>query len=178
MSAMELRHLRYFLVVGEVLNFTKAAARLRVAQPALSRQVQDLEDEIGVDLLRRGQRGVSLTAEGKLFLEEARELLKRADESVERVRALACGEYWELQVGYSATPSWEILPDALATFRKAVPRVKLILHDLFDDEIVARLRDGTLELAVNAADNLQRIARVVGKMADAADFRQRSRDNV
>jgi cation transport ATPase-like protein/LysR substrate binding domain-containing protein len=80
---------------------------------------------------------------------------------VERVRALARGEYGELQVGYSATPSWEILPDALATFRKALPRVKLILHDLFDDEI-ARLRDGTLELAVNAADNLQRIARVVG----------------
>ena len=125
----------------------------------MSRNVQELEDEIGVDLLRRGPRGVSLTAEGKLFLEEARELLKRADESVERVRALARGEYGELQVGYSATPSWEILPDALATFRKAVPRVKLILHDLFDDEIVARLRDGTLELGVNAAGNLQRIAR-------------------
>jgi DNA-binding transcriptional LysR family regulator len=59
---MELRHLRYFVVVGEALNFTKAAARLRVAQPALSRQVQDLEDEIGVDLLRRG---VALTADGK-----------------------------------------------------------------------------------------------------------------
>jgi DNA-binding transcriptional LysR family regulator len=57
----------------------------------LSRNVQELEDEIGVDLLRRGPRGVSLTAEGKLFLEEARELLKRADESVERVRALARG---------------------------------------------------------------------------------------
>src|SRR5262245_41812601 len=74
---MELRHLRYFLVVGEVLNFTKAAARLRVAQPALSRQIQDLEDEIGVDLLHRSPRGVTLTAEGKLFLEEVRELLKR-----------------------------------------------------------------------------------------------------
>jgi len=72
---MELRHLRYFLVMGEVLNFTKAAARLRVAQPALSRQIQDLEDEIGVDLLRRSPRGVTLTAEGKLFLEEVRELL-------------------------------------------------------------------------------------------------------
>ena len=76
---MELRHLRYFQVVGEVLNFTKAAARLRVAQPALSRRVQDLEDEIGVDLLRRSPRGVTLTAEGKLLLEEVRELLKRAD---------------------------------------------------------------------------------------------------
>ncbi len=59
---MELRHLRYFLAVGEALNFTKAAAQLRVAQPALSRQVQDLEDEIGVDLLRRSPRGVTLTA--------------------------------------------------------------------------------------------------------------------
>src|SRR5438034_3298200 len=67
---MELRHLRYFLAVGEALNFTKAAAQLRVAQPALSRQVQDLEDEIGVDLLRRSPRGVTLTAEGKLFLDE------------------------------------------------------------------------------------------------------------
>jgi DNA-binding transcriptional LysR family regulator len=64
---MGLRHLRYFLALGEALSFTKAAAQLRVAQPALSRQVQDLEDEIGVDLLRRSPRGVTLTAEGKRF---------------------------------------------------------------------------------------------------------------
>ena len=64
---MELRHLRYFLAVGEVLNFTKAAARLRVAQPALSRQMQDLEDEIGVDLLRRSPRGVTLTEPSHFF---------------------------------------------------------------------------------------------------------------
>jgi DNA-binding transcriptional LysR family regulator len=90
---MELRHLRYFLAVGEASNFTKAVAQLRVAQPALSRQVKNLEDEIGVDLLRRSPRGVTLTAEGRLFLEEVRELLKRTDESVEKVRALARGEY-------------------------------------------------------------------------------------
>ncbi|HZC34142.1 MAG TPA: LysR family transcriptional regulator, partial [Chthoniobacterales bacterium] len=76
-TTMELRHLRYFLAVGEALNFTKAAARFRVAQPALSRQIQGLEDEIGVDLLRRGSRGVMLTPEGRVFLEEVRELLKR-----------------------------------------------------------------------------------------------------
>jgi DNA-binding transcriptional LysR family regulator len=145
---MELRHLRYFLVVGEVLNFTKAAARLRVAQPALSRQVQDLEDEIGVDLLRRSPRGVTLTAEGKLFLEEVRELLKRVDESVEKARALARGEYGELHIGYIPIPTAEILPRALEVFRKAVPRVKLVLHDLSTDELIAGLRDGTLELAV------------------------------
>ena len=113
---MELRHLRYFLAVGEVLNFTKAAARLHVAQPALSRQVRDLEEEIGVDLVRRSPRGVMLTAEGKLFLEEVRVLLKHADESVERVRALARGEYGELQIGYIPIPTVEILPPALEAF--------------------------------------------------------------
>ena len=145
---MELRHLRYFQVVGEVLNFTKAAARLRVAQPALSRQVQDLEDEIGVDLLRRSPRGVMLTAEGKLFLEEAREVLKRVDESVEKTRALARGEYGELHIGYIPIPTAEILPRALEAFRRAVPRVKLVLHDLSTDELISGLRDGTLELAI------------------------------
>src|SRR5213593_1945259 len=145
---MELRHLRYFLAVGEALNFTKAAAQLRVAQPALSRQVQDLEDEIGVDLLKRSPRGVTLTAEGKLFLDEVRELLKRADESVEKVRALARGEYGELHIGYAPSPTVEILPPALAAFQKAVPRVKVLLHDLSSDELIASLRDATLELAI------------------------------
>src|SRR5580765_3307238 len=145
---MELRHLRYFLAVGEALNFTKAAAQLRVAQPALSRQVQELEDEIGVDLMKRSPRGVTLTAEGKLFLDEVRELLKRADESVEKVRALARGEYGELDVGYAPSPTVEILPPALAAFQKDVPRVKVLLHDLASDELIAGLQNGTLELAI------------------------------
>lgn len=93
---MEYRHLRYFLAVAEASSFNKAAAKLRVAQPALSRQVRDLEEEIGVNLVRRGPRGVTLTAEGKLFLEEVRELLKRTDESLEKVRALARGEFWRV----------------------------------------------------------------------------------
>ena len=145
---MELRHLRYFLAVGEALKFTKAAAQLRVAQPALSRQVQDLEDEIGVDLLRRSPRGVTLTAEGKLFLKEVCDLLNRADESVEKVRALARGEYGELHVGYAPVPTVEILPPALAAFQKAVPRVKVVLHDLSSDELIAGLQNAMLELAI------------------------------
>src|SRR5713101_2207436 len=145
---MELRHLRYFLAVGEALNFTKAAAQLRGAQPALGRQVQDLEEEIGVDLLKRSPRGVTLTAEGKLFLEEVRELLKRVDESVEKVRALARGEDGELHIGYAPSPTVEILPPALAAFQKAAPRVKVLLHDLSSDELITGLRNGTLELAI------------------------------
>jgi DNA-binding transcriptional LysR family regulator len=145
---MELRHLRYFLAVGESLNFTKAAARLRVAQPALSRQIQDLEDEIGADLLLRGSRGVILTPAGRLFLEEVRELLKRTDESVKKVHAMVRGEYSELHVGYRGTAVVQMLPAALAAFQKVAPSVKVQLHELTCDELMAGLRSAALELAV------------------------------
>jgi DNA-binding transcriptional LysR family regulator len=145
---MELRHLRYFVAVAEVLNFTKAATRLRVAQPALSRQVSDLEEEVGVDLLKRHSHGVLLTAEGKLFLEDAKAMLKLADESVAKVRALARGEFGELQVGFVAPLDLHILPRALAEFQKATPGVRVALHDLGSDELCQELRNGTLHLAV------------------------------
>src|ERR1700742_1099876 len=149
---MELRHLRYFLAVAEALNFTKAAALLHVAQPALSRRVQDLEDEIGVDLLKRSPRGVVLTAEGKVFLDKTRQILKLADESVEQVRALARGEYGELHIGYAPAPTVEILPPALAAFQKAFPRVRVLLHDLSEQELIEGLRNGRLELAMMPGD--------------------------
>jgi DNA-binding transcriptional LysR family regulator len=145
---MELRHLRYFVAVAEALNFTKAAALLRIAQPALSRRVQDLEDEIGVDLFKRSPRGVVLTAEGKVFLDRTRHILKLADESVEQVRALARGEEGELHMGYAPAPTVEILPPALAAFQKAFPRVRVLLHDFSEQELIEGLRNGRLELAL------------------------------
>ncbi len=145
---MELRHLRYFVAVAEALNFTKAATRLHLAQPALSRQVSDLEDELGVDLLTRTSHGVRLTAEGELFLEEARAILKRAEESAAKVRALARGEFGELQVGFVAPLDLHILPHALAEFQKTTPGVKVTLHDLGTDELCQELRNGKLHLAV------------------------------
>jgi DNA-binding transcriptional LysR family regulator len=145
---MELRHIRYFTAVAEVLNFTKAATRLRLAQPALSRQVADLEDELGVDLLKRTSHGVVLTAEGKMFLEDSRKILKHADEAVARVRALARGEVGELQVGYLPPLDLHILPRALAEFQRTTPGVKVVLHDLGTDEIGNELRNGTLHLAL------------------------------
>src|SRR5258707_6738324 len=145
---MELRHLRYFRAVAEALNFTRAAAQLRIAQPALSRRVQDLEEEIGVDLLKRSPRGVSLTAEGKLFLQKTRHLLKLADESVEQVRALARGQYGDLHIGYSPSPTVEILPPALAAFQRAFPQVNVLLHDASQRELAEGLQNGTLELAI------------------------------
>lgn len=153
---MELRHLRYFLAVAEALSFNKAATKLRVAQPALSRQVQDLEDEIGVDLFKRSPHGVILTAEGRLFADEAREVLKQVDEAVERVRALARGQYGELHIGYAPSPTVEILPPALAAFQKAFPHVNVLLHDASRRESVEGLRSGAFQLVVMPeAMNLQ-----------------------
>jgi DNA-binding transcriptional LysR family regulator len=80
---MELRHLRYFVSVAELLNFTRAAAKLHIAQPALSRQIRDLEDELGVQLLERNSRFVRLTAAGATFLDEARAVLDRAPEAAQ-----------------------------------------------------------------------------------------------
>src|SRR5258705_9187773 len=97
-------------------------------------QMQDWEDEMGADLKKFSQRG--------------RELLEGAEHSVEKVRGVARGEYGELHVGYAPSPTVEILPPALAAFQKAVPRVKLTLHDLSSDELVTGLRNSTLELAV------------------------------
>jgi DNA-binding transcriptional LysR family regulator len=91
---------------------------------------------------------VTLTAEGKLFWKEVREVLKRTDESVEKVRALARGEYGELHIGYEPSPTVEILPPSLAAFRKSLPRAKLFLHDLSSDELITGLRNGTLEIAI------------------------------
>ena len=145
---MELRHLRYFVAVADALNFTKAAAKLRVAQPALSRQVLDLEDEIGVDLLQRSPRGVALTAEGKLFLDEARRILERTDEAVAKTRALSRGEFGELHIGYAPSPTTELLPPALAIFQRSVPHVSVRLHDLAGNELGDGLRVGRLHFAV------------------------------
>jgi DNA-binding transcriptional LysR family regulator len=139
---------RVAVAVAEALNVTRAAVRLRVAQPALSRQIRDLEEEIGVDLMKRSPRGVTLTAEGKLFLEEARGILRSTEDSVEKVRALARGEFGELHVGYSPSPTVEILPPALAAFQTQAPRVSVRLHDLAGNELAAGLRSGELDLAV------------------------------
>ena len=130
------------------VRVVETASQLRVAQPALSRRVQDLEDEIGVDLLKRSPRGVVLTAEGKVFLEKTRQVLKLADESVEQVRALARGEEGELHMGYAPAPTVEILPPALAAFQKAFPRVRVLLHDFSEQELIDGLRNGRLELAL------------------------------
>lgn len=145
---MELRHLRYFVTVAELLNFTKASQRLRVAQPALSRQVRDLEEELGVRLLERGPRAVRLTEAGATFLGEAKSVLQRAEEATKAVKAVARGERGEIQVGYAPSPTVELLPCTLHTFQNLAPEVRVTLHDLSTEEMVRGLGEGRLQVCL------------------------------
>lgn len=147
-ETMELRHVRYFAAVAELLNFTKAAAKLRVAQPALSRQIHDLEEELGVSLLERTSRFVRLTDAGKAFLNDAHELLRRADAAVQTARAFATGERGEIQIGYAPSLTVEVLPQALRAFETQCPHVRVTLHDLSIQEMLQSLRDGRLDAAL------------------------------
>ena len=99
-NAVELRHLRYFVAVAEMENVSRAAMqRLHVSQPSLSRQIRDLEDEMGVQLLERTAKSVRLTDAGRAFLDEARAILKHTDDAVGKVRAIAGKGETELHVG-------------------------------------------------------------------------------
>ena len=146
---MELRHLRYFVAVAGEENISRAALKLHVSQPALSRQIRDLEDELRVLLLERSAKSVRLTEAGRAFLTEARAVLLRADEAVEKARAIAAGG-GELHVGYAPSLTARILPRTLRAFQTESPKVRVRLHDLSTDEMLAGLRAGKLQLAFAA----------------------------
>jgi DNA-binding transcriptional LysR family regulator len=125
---VELRHLRYFVAVGEEEHFGRAAERLHVVQPALTRQVRQLEEEIGCALFERLKRGVRLTEAGKSFLEETRRLLADLGRSVDRTRLVGQGKVGRLRVGFSDTATYSgELPSILHAFRARWPDVRLEL---------------------------------------------------
>ena len=148
---MELRHLRYFVAVAEAENVTRAAKKLHVAQPAISRQIRDLEEELGLALLERTARAVRLTEAGRVLLAEARAVLQRADDAVAAVRAVAGGVRGELHVGYAPSLTVQILPRALRRFQAEFPGVRVSLHDLSTGEMLAGLRDNRLHVALMVA---------------------------
>src|SRR5690348_3145905 len=144
---MELRHLRYFIAAAEQENVSRAALRLHVSQPALSRQIRDLEDELGFALFQRSAKSLRLSEAGRTFLAEARAVLARAADAVEAAKAVATGQRGELHSGYAPTPTARLLPPALRAFQAAHPGVRVKLHDLSTEEMVGGLRAGTLQLA-------------------------------
>jgi LysR family hca operon transcriptional activator len=143
---MELRQLRYFVVVAEELNLQRASQRLHISAPPLLRQMRNLRDSVGVDLFRTHRRRLQLTAEGRLFLEEARTLLATAQRSVARVRQAALGEAGRLTVGCNPVAEFGILPHILAAFRKARPRVELVLRSLRTPHQIAELAADRLDV--------------------------------
>lgn len=145
---MELRHLRYFVAVAEEENITRAAARLRVAQPSLSRQIRDLEAELGLALFEHGARSLRLTDAGRQLLGEARAVLARLEEAVRSTKAVADGEGGEIRIGYAPSLAVELLPRMLRQFQRERPGVRVQLHDLSTLEMLRGLRDGSLHIAL------------------------------
>jgi len=143
---MELRHLRYFVAVGEEQHYGRASGRLRVAQPALSRQIQDLEEEVGFKLFERLPRGVKLSAAGKLFLEDARRILQEVSEAAARAARMARGHSGTLRIGFAENASWRgVVPDSFRRFREQQPDAELQLRPAPSLEQLEAIRTGRLD---------------------------------
>jgi DNA-binding transcriptional LysR family regulator len=143
---MELRHLRYFRVVGEEQHYGRASRRLRVAQPALSRQIQDLESDVGFKLFDRLPRGVKLSAAGKLFLEDARRILQAVSDATARAARVARGQSGTLRVGFPENASWHgVVPNSFRRFRERYPDAELELQPTPSVEQMDAIRFGRLD---------------------------------
>jgi DNA-binding transcriptional LysR family regulator len=142
---MELRHLRYFVAVADALSFTRGAQKLHLAQPSLTRQIKDLEEEIGVRLLDRTRTGVSLTPEGKSFLVDAKRLLHLSGEIVESVQRLSRHESTPFNIGYVANLFYDLLPVTLASFQRSFPAVPINLFDMSCGDQFRALKDGRID---------------------------------
>lgn len=146
---MELRHLRYFVAVAEMENVSRAATqRLHVAQPSLSRQIRDLEDEVGVQLLERTAKSIRLTDAGRAFLDEARAILKHTNEAVLKARTIGGKRETELHVGDFSLATARIMPRLLRDYQEAMPNVRVKLHDWAVEKELAGVNDGRLQLAI------------------------------
>ncbi len=144
--AMELRHLRYFVAVAEELNFTHAAAKLRLAQPALSRQIRALEEELQTSLFERTHSGVLLTHAGRTFLPRARAILSAADDAANEARTASGVISGRVTIGYPTGLHLNYLAPVIASFRKAHPRVELdFFHGLPPEQLKA-LAEATIDI--------------------------------
>ncbi len=144
---MELRHLRYFVTVAETRNITRAAERLRVAQPALSRQLSDLESELGVKLLDRGRHGVNVTAAGREFHRRAKAVLADAARAADAARIAGGSIAGRLTLGFPTGLHLDHLGPVIEAFRKQHPRVECgFVHGLREPQMKA-LREGTIDVA-------------------------------
>ena len=146
---MELRHLRYFVVLAEELHFGRAAARLGISQPPLSQQIKILEDLLSVRLFNRTNRRVELTQAGRFFLAEARATLERAERAVSVATRAQRGELGELRIGlFPSAPLLARIGDAILTFRRNHPGVQLVLNEIESHQQTQGLMEGREHVAI------------------------------
>lgn len=145
---MELRQLRYFAVVAEELHFGRAAARLQMTQPPLSTQVRHLERELGVDLLRRSTRRISLTPAGEYFYRRTISLLSALDSAVEETREADRGRRGNLRIGFVSSANYTVLPSAVRRFREARPSVELALQPLTTSDQIEAIHQGSVDIGL------------------------------
>ena len=143
---MEMRQLRYFVAVGDEQHYGRAAQHLRVAQPALSRQIQNLEEEIGCELFERLPRGVKITDAGKFFLNAARRTLQEVNDATARAKRVASGLSGTLRIGFVESISWHgIIPDSIRDFRERQADAEMHLKALSSAEQIAAIQSGSLD---------------------------------
>jgi DNA-binding transcriptional LysR family regulator len=145
---MELRHLRYFSAVAAELHFGRAAEKLHIAQPPLSKQIQDLERELGFELFVRTKRSVALTPAGQAFLVEVTQIFQQLDRSIEIGRKTSRGELGQISIGFVGSATYNILPVMLQRFRDRYPQVQIELHELTTDRQLIWLREGRIDIGL------------------------------
>ena len=145
---MELRHLRYFRMVATELHFGRAAEKLHIAQPPLSKQIQDLEAALGFELFTRTKRSVALTPAGQVFLIEVTQIFQRLDRAIDIGRKTSRGELGQISIGFVGSATYNILPVMLQQFRDRYPQVQIELHELTTDRQLIWLREGRIDIGL------------------------------
>ena len=150
---MELRHLRYFVAVAETLSFRQASNHLHISQPSLSVQIKQLEDELGVPLLRRSKRFVEITRAGKVFLSAAQEILLKTKQASAAALHAGSGEAGTIRLGFIPTASFHILPMLLDKIRRTLPLVNVELKEGPEALQVPGIRSGALDISLGHLDD-------------------------
>ncbi|HXM05569.1 MAG TPA: LysR substrate-binding domain-containing protein [Chthoniobacterales bacterium] len=145
---MELRHLRYFVAVAEELNFARAARRVHIAQPSLTKQIQQLEQELGFPLLYRTKKKVELLDTGRVLLEEAQGLLRQAEKAIQSTRRTHTGESGRLVIGFSPSAAPEVLPRILRRYHALYPNVVVDLLEITNPKNAETLLESLMSVAV------------------------------
>lgn len=151
---MELRQLKYFIATAEELHFRRAAELVHVAQPALSQQIHQLEEEIGVVLFERSNRKVSLTPAGRVFYERARIVVDNASKALQDARSIGRGDAGTLTIGFISTAAMVVLPSALQFIRESLPSAEIELRELDPSHQIDALQAGQLDLGFTISEIL------------------------